>query len=408
MSDTLRQEGRTAAPVSPAPVPASPVVHLAAFDGLRAIAALLVVAVHLSFDTGVTTRHARIGDFTARAEIGVSVFFLISGFLLYRPFVAAHLAARPAPSTWRFYVRRLLRIVPLYWVALTVVLATTGGVHSLREVATLYSFGQIYSPTYALAGISQAWSLCIEMVFYLVLPGYAVLLGARRRPARRQLVAEVAGLVVLYAGSVAFRAVMLTDSTRPKTWHAWLPNWLDLFALGMLLAVAHSWYAARGVQPRWAAFPGFAAVCWLAAAGVYTLLATSIGLGRDPLFVGSPRTEMLRQGLSGVFALLLMLPAVFGPAGKGAVRRLLSSRALTLVGLVSYGIYLWHQWLIAQLIDHLDLHEGDIPVVPFTLGVLVLVLVLATITYLAVERPFVARGREWTRRERQAGLTAKS
>jgi peptidoglycan/LPS O-acetylase OafA/YrhL len=268
----------------------------------------------------------------------------------------------------------------------------------------LYGFAQIYSPTYALGGISQAWSLCIEMVFYLVLPVYAVLLGSRTRPVRRQLGAEIAGLVVLYVGATVFRAVMLTSDSPPKTWHAWLPNWLDLFALGMLLAVAHSWYAARGAQPRWAAFPGFAALCWIAAAGVYTLLATSIGLGRDPLFVGSPRTEMLRQGLSGLFAILLMLPAVFGPARTGAVRRVLSSRALTLVGLVSYGIYLWHQWVISQLIDHLDLREFDIPFWPFTLGALALVLVLSTLSYLFVERPFVARGREWTRRERQAGL----
>jgi peptidoglycan/LPS O-acetylase OafA/YrhL len=352
------------------------------------------------------TNKSRIGDFTARAEIGVAVFFLISGFLLYRPFAAAHLSARPAPSAWRFYLRRVLRIVPLYWVALTVVLLTHRPVpHSPRELVTLYGFAQVYSPTYALGGISQAWSLCIEMVFYLVLPAYAVLVGLRARSARRQLVIELGGLVVLYAGSTAFRAAMLTSDSPPKTWHAWLPNWLDLFALGMLLAVAHSWYARRGEQPRWAVLPGFSIVCWIAAAGVYTLLATSVGLGRDPLFVGTPRTEMLRQGLSGLFALLLMLPAVFGAARTGPVRRLLSSRALTLVGLVSYGIYLWHQWVIEQLIDRLDLREFDIAFVPFTLGVLALALALSTLTYLFVERPFVARGREWTRRERQAGLT---
>jgi peptidoglycan/LPS O-acetylase OafA/YrhL len=378
-------------------------LHLPAFDGLRAIAALLVVCVHVSFVTGLT--NSRIGDFTARAEIGVSVFFLISGFLLYRPFTVAHFADRPQPSTWRFYLRRLLRIVPLYWVALTVVvLASSPRPHGIRELTALYFFGQIYSRFYALDGISQAWSLCIEMVFYLVLPGYAVLLARRGRTASRQLTVEVAGLVVLYVGAVAFRAAMLTSAAPPATWHAWLPNWLDLFALGMLLAVLHSWYAQRGRSPRWADLPGFAAVCWIGAAVVYTLLATAIGLGRDPLFVGSPRTEMLRQALSGVFALLLMLPAVFGPARTGVVRRLLSSRELTLVGLVSYGIYLWHQFVISRIVDWFGLREGAIPFLPFTLGLLAIVIALAALSYFAVERPFVARGREWTRRERQAGL----
>jgi len=89
-----------------------------AFDGLRAIAALTVVAVHTSFIAGLTPRNPAVGRYTGRLEIGVAVFFLISGFLLYRPFVVAHLSAAPKPRTGAFWLRRILRIVPAFWLVL--------------------------------------------------------------------------------------------------------------------------------------------------------------------------------------------------------------------------------------------------------------------------------------------------
>ncbi|HVM63588.1 MAG TPA: acyltransferase family protein, partial [Acidimicrobiales bacterium] len=108
------------------------------FDGLRAFAALTVILVHTSFPTGFTTRQHFWGAFTARGEIGVAVFFLISGFLLYRPFVAAHLEGRPGPAIRPYLKRRILRIVPAYWVALffaAYVLHTVSPpIHSLRSI----------------------------------------------------------------------------------------------------------------------------------------------------------------------------------------------------------------------------------------------------------------------------------
>src|SRR5262249_30809415 len=152
------------------------------------------------FVTGVTTRPGALGAYTARAEVGVGVFFLISGFLLYRPFARAHLSGRPRPPTGPFLVRRALRILPLYWAALVVTLALDpvqrpghpGG------LALEFVLGQNYGAEDDVhRGIPQAWSLDIELLFYLLLPVWAAMLARRARSPRRQLRVELAALAGL-------------------------------------------------------------------------------------------------------------------------------------------------------------------------------------------------------------------
>jgi peptidoglycan/LPS O-acetylase OafA/YrhL len=84
------------------------------FDGLRAMAATAVVVHHVGFQTGASYRYRTVGAYLARMDSGVSVFFLISGFLLYRPYVHANLSGTARPSTGGFYRRRVLRIFPAY------------------------------------------------------------------------------------------------------------------------------------------------------------------------------------------------------------------------------------------------------------------------------------------------------
>ncbi len=196
----------------------------------------------------------------------MSIFFLISGFLLYRPFALSHLAGLPGPDRRRFWTRRLLRIVPAYWLALTVL---AYGFHTVsmgpgwQGVVSHYLFLQIYFPSQSVYGIPQAWSLCTEMTFYLFLPLYAWLAARGRRTARRQLGVELWGVAMLVVVSFAFRYWALhiplaverhghlvpvcapncaTDPPLSTLLYSWLPSYLDLFALGMLLAIISAWY----------------------------------------------------------------------------------------------------------------------------------------------------------------------
>ncbi len=192
--------------------------HFPCFDGLRAIAAVSVVAVHTAFVSGFTTSSPE-GIYTGRLEIGVTVFFLISGFLLYRPFAASHIAGRAAPATGRFWVRRFLRIVPAYWLAFTVIsFVMKGDVHLLhgwRDDLIYYGFAQIYFPKVVLTGVSQAWSLNTEISFYIFLPLYAAVVALRRsrRSDRHQLLYELVGVAILIGISLGFRTFAFHQHT---------------------------------------------------------------------------------------------------------------------------------------------------------------------------------------------------
>ncbi len=162
------------------------------FDSLRAIAAIAVLATHAAVFAGLeTSGGTTTGQYAARLDVGVAVFFVISGCLLYRPFVRSRVNAMPAPATGPYAWRRFLRIVPAYWLALTVVavfFGTSGSVFSWPEVVRYYGVGQAYGQDTLGGGLTQAWSLTVEVAFYVFLPLWAWLmrrvLGRLARPAR--------------------------------------------------------------------------------------------------------------------------------------------------------------------------------------------------------------------------------
>lgn len=162
----------TAAPLAPPPGhPRFPLM-----DSMRALAALSVFGYHVGYVTGAN-QHPTLGVFTSVLNVGVPIFFVISGFLLYRPFVAARHGA-PRRRVRDYARNRVLRIVPAYWVALT----AAAGFPGLMGVFTgdwpwYYGFAQIYSPQRALLGLPVAWTLAVEVSFYLLLPVYALVVA---------------------------------------------------------------------------------------------------------------------------------------------------------------------------------------------------------------------------------------
>src|SRR3954471_22762297 len=165
------------APDALRPPPGNPRFPLV--DGLRAVAVVCVLVTHTAFLSGFNGK-GLLGAITARLDVGVTLFFVISGFLLYRPFVGARMHGRPGPAVRRYLRRRALRILPAYWLALTVLAiwpGLTGGFSG--DWWRYYFFLQLYDGNTLTRGISVTWTLCVEVTFYLALPLWVALARGR-------------------------------------------------------------------------------------------------------------------------------------------------------------------------------------------------------------------------------------
>jgi peptidoglycan/LPS O-acetylase OafA/YrhL len=348
-------------------------------DSLRAIAALSIVVFHLTFALGGWA-NPTLGPYLRQLNVGVAVFFVISGFVLYRPFAAARLAAAPHPPFRGYAVRRILRIVPAYWVCLPVaalLLQTASEVFTPRGIVTYFGFLQIYDASTIIGGLGTAWSLCVEVTFYAALPLWVLLM---RRLRGSFLRTELAGLAGLVAISVAWKLAIQSlpaDAPGALTGQLMLPAFLDLFALGMALAVL-----TLAAPERLAAVDRAPWLPWLMAAGAFVLL----GAGRDPGAIFD-NGAVWQHELRGLIGVLLLLPAIAGMRHDDALRRLLALPALLWLGLVSYAIYLWHWPLIAAL------HRWGAPGVVVAVGAPLLTVVVAAASWYAVERPAQLWGR---------------
>jgi peptidoglycan/LPS O-acetylase OafA/YrhL len=331
------------------------------FDSLRAIAALSVVAYHSGFAAGLPVTDSPLGQYTSQLQVGVSIFFLISGFLLYRPFAGARLRGERFPHVRAYAWRRFLRIVPAYWVALTVITIWLGlpGVFTETGIPLYYGFAQVYDGARAGGGIAQAWTLCVEVTFYAFLPLWALAMRRLQEGAdpRRLLAGELAALAALFVFSQAYK-VWATLEVHPTTldsapYFQTLPNFLDQFALGMALAVLSVWYERRDLPRPLQVVARHPWLPWLAALVAFWVVSTQIGFTGLLTQKFSVRMFLGRHELYTLVALGLLLPAVFSEPGRGLAGRVLANRALSFVGVVSYALYLYHVAVLNQLDDWL-------------------------------------------------------
>src|SRR5262245_30995250 len=151
---------------------------------MRACAAVGVLVTHVAFQTG--HRDGITGRLFSRFDLAVAVFFALSGFLLWRGHAAAARGLRPRPPTGHYLRSRVVRIMPGYLCAVVVILALLPDAKAdLTVWLANLSLTQIYVPLTLTAGLTQMWSLSVEVAFYLALPFLALL--ARRLPVRARI-----------------------------------------------------------------------------------------------------------------------------------------------------------------------------------------------------------------------------
>jgi peptidoglycan/LPS O-acetylase OafA/YrhL len=335
--------------------------RVASLTGVRALAALLVVATHAAYTTGKYT-HGYVGLVFSRMEIGVPIFFVLSGFLLFGPWVRAAVAGATAPSLRRYARHRVRRIMPAY--AVTVLAAYLiyhfhdagpNPGHSWNGLLRNLTLTQIYTDSYLFShlhqGLTQMWSLAVEVAFYLTLPVVAYLLLVvlcRRRWKPGLLLAGLAGLALI---SPAWMVLVHTVDFLPDGARLWLPGYLAWFIGGMMLAVL----SAVGGQCHWFLAVPLAVLCYVIAATPIAGEATTSPTGLAQAVV--------KIVFYAVIATLMVAPLVLG--NRGAYSRLLGSRPMVWLGEISYEIFLVHLIVMEfamVAVLHWRVYTGSMPV----------------------------------------------
>ena len=386
--------------------------RLAGIEGLRALAATSIVVVHVwGFSTPGRALGSRpVADALSTLSVGVTLFFTLSGFLLYRPFAASIARGAPHTSIAAYLRNRVLRIAPAYWVILAITALVLGSV-GVRDAAGNLDFGRLtdpvaliqaalllqdYHPRTVVIGIGPAWSLAVEAVFYCALP-LLVLAAARLARAagsRRGRVLVLLGpplLLLLIGLSGKHVAHLLPGSPSggyKSDWHSVIERsfWAqaDLFSFGMVVAVLHT----EVVDGRFA-LPAH----WRRAAVALGLLvflpcAWTMHQGEQSYLVQNTGEAL---GIALFFAAIVLPDRT--PSAPLRVVRLLETRPFVAVGVASYSLFLWHHPIIMWLRLH-GLTLGGWGGLLVNLAFVSLIAgVFSALTYRFVERPALRRKR---------------
>jgi peptidoglycan/LPS O-acetylase OafA/YrhL len=336
--------------------------RVASLTGIRAVAALLVMLTHAAYTTGNYT-DGYVGLMYSRMEIGVPIFFVLSGFLLFGPWVKALASGGPSPSVRRYAWHRVRRIMPAY--AVTVIAAyllyhfRTAGPnpgHTWMGFLRNLSLTQIYTDQYLFSylhqGLTQMWSLAVEVAFYVVLPLLAYLLVVvlcRRRWRPVLLLAGLAGLALL---TPAWLILVHTTDFLPDGARLWLPTYLSWFIGGMMLAVLQS----MGVRTYAMASVPLAVACFF-------IVSTPIG-GDPTTSPAELREALVKVAFYAVIAVLMVAPLALGD--RGLYAKFLASRPMVFLGEISYEIFLIHlltMELVMVEIVHYPIYTGSTVIV---------------------------------------------
>jgi peptidoglycan/LPS O-acetylase OafA/YrhL len=372
-------------------------VRTAELDGLRAVAVLLVFGYHIGLKA--TPLHPYVAPDFFYLQAGVDVFFVLSGFLIYTPFVRAHLAGDRPPRPFDYLRRRALRIYPAYWVAFGLLLAlgwiaVDGAGRMLQNLTLTQAYREVEVLTGQ--GIEPAWTLCVEVTFYAFVPLWSALVRRVARPGR-VLHTELAGavlLVVVGVGSAAWAEL----GSIPVPLRVLFPH-LATLGGGMLLATVAT---ARSTAPRLdrlARLVPPALVCWPLA-----FVAVLRMPGQATSFQAPDGDWVVFALTQSLFGLLLAAPVMLG--NGGVVARVLRWRPVAWVGMVSYGIYLWHYDVVFDLWPG-AWETGRVRAVLASLGFLAVSVALGAASYYLIERPAQGWARRLERRHRAVPATPR-
>jgi peptidoglycan/LPS O-acetylase OafA/YrhL len=379
-------------------------------DGIRGIAMTLVFVAHVAVNadpgSGLENYHA-FKEIVGRLDLALATFFVLSGYLIARPFLRSFVLGTKRPSARRFARNRVLRIVPAFYLVAAVILLRFGldgaisptpdnptgtAPHSAWwQLVSVFTFTQSYTTGSATLPIGQAWSLDVEVAYYAAIPIAAAIayrLGSRLKTPEIRAKAALVFVGVLALTSIYLRQhndnTLATLASPPLIIYAFLP--------GVALAIVEPWAvpifkdnARRAKRFAWAmvgvAFVAYLLYCFWD----FNVQTTQIhhALGRRSL-------------MSALFGMALLAALIALQIGTGKVPRWADNRWCNWMGERSYGFYLMHVWIIFEVINLVGSGAGTVTLIVAMLAIgFPVTLLLASLSWKYYERPFLERRLPW-------------
>jgi peptidoglycan/LPS O-acetylase OafA/YrhL len=332
--------------------------RIPSLDGLRAISITMVVASHCAggpgFSVGPTLYHWLHG----LGDLGVRVFFVISGYLI-TSILVHELDKRQTISLTKFYFRRTLRLFPAFYAyVFTIVLLQSLKLLQLRPHDVLHAL--TYTMNYhrdRAWWLGHCWSLSVEEQFYFMWPALLILLGRRRG-------LYLAAAFVLLGTAIRLGSWFAFPATRDGIGETF-PTVGDAIAVGCVLGGARKWLETQAWWRGWQKSP-------------LALLAPALVIGAYSTWPWQRLSFVVAPTTIDVGIALCIAWCINN--SNGMVGRVLDLRPLVIVGIGSYSVYLWQQLFLK--------HDGTWLIQRFPINVVMLGLTAAA-SYFLVEKPFL-------------------
>lgn len=336
--------------------------HFKALDGLRGIAAFLVMLAHAS---GVNIHFVSFLDFSSMGFLGVLLFFMLSAYLLDRQIAIAIKEKRATVRYWLNYaLRRFLRIYPLYLAALLFN-------YFLRNYNKLYaysihSYELIVEHLLLQKGIGVFWSIPVEFTYYLLSPLILLFID---RVIKWNIVNVVLALLFVTAGVSYYNAVVFPDKISTL-------KYLPVFLVGTILSLVEVFSNVfKTFKPRDKRTLDILAI-------VAVIILACVFKSIYEAFIGSG-WPFHKLNFYLFYAILWAAILMAAKYSRGIIYHVLALKPIRFMGVISFSLYLFH-WPVLLFVHHSGYFTPSIKIYAFV----ILSILFSTLTYLLIERPF--------------------
>ncbi len=345
---------------------------MTSLDGLRGLAVLLVFLAHAKRLFNLSDDQVFLGYFfelsgTALGRSGVYLFFILSSFLLTGQLLRENVDLK-SPKMWLNYsFKRFLRIYPLYMTVLAVYLV----VPSFK-----YSIYDVLNHLFLREGLGHFWTIIVEFKYYLILPGIAWLLVV---VLKRNLIHSIIAFVGLIGVTEVCSNIFVSDAPLSI-----LPH-LPIFLMGSIAALINSKIPDFPEEDHQGPRLYMEVAACLSLVGLLfsfpNLLSRSLW---SQLFTSDLATLPANHWVYTIQALFWCIFLITHLHGIGLIKKVLEHPILRFIGVISFGFYLWHIAILGYLEARLQ-----VPSLINFVAVFLVTVFVASVTYLAVEKPFL-------------------